>query len=1188
MKNRLVAFLLLLCLLLTALPALSLPAAAEEKEPAFTASAPEVYENAYVQDGLKGLFLAYKTSFDEFDTSDGRVGYGWENKRGGGIAKFRGGVQNTDYWYFDEQNGGFSYRLTHEEYQPKRDTLEWGITFPAELIRSQSCYVETVASFVGITGEDGMRHAAGSAYAYSRNVWAFRFGYVGSLSFPEIKDTIGDNSSFDNRWYASATLYQAINTDKTHGADRVKRLVWESYLDGSLENSIENMRVFRRTENDGSLYFSVGYNCNPIVGKATLSAIEYGKITAEEIGDGGPEFSLFNNYPCTVYAVRVYDRELTDAEIKQNHFVDVMAKNGIPLENYIDLPGDEKKLFHDVFADVPVATDASAAWAMFCAAAGDHDATADMLLSSSTVRPCEDDYGIELFVGVNEVALSALKKVGYTFTFGVAAAPGTGEITVDAEDGEIALSRTGSVTTTDADGLYTDGQSGAFGYAGAVRYDNTAYFRSKVTLRGFAVLTDAEGNTRVVYAPEDTVLGNTLSLEDVAKYYVNEYDGALCDVFRFRSNPYLGSVLDKLGIERTRSFPGEECFYVDPENGDDENDGRSKKTPFASLSAANEAINDLLAGNGKYTVRLILSEGIHRLEKPFTLDGANIKAEDYYISVEGQGEATEITSTVSVGTAGEELTAPDGALFRDLYYRDADGMLRILPIVHAGDSEHTYLADDCNIEEGFIYMPKQLFDGVSSYAGTEIHITVEWDFNILLIDHVDYTRTLGNKVAVYPEAVQFNSMALPGNNKEQIRGRDYWLVGGQDLWNNYEGDEDAFWFDRETGDILIYDAPEDDTLDEDTEIEVPLCDNLFVLRDVDGFSIRDAVLTGTNDDNVNPQYGLHGGQAGSNAQVHKNTGVVDNKAIFFTQSALFGVNVAHFTAEGLYVREVSGDGISLRGKVSNVDIRRNEFTGLGGSAIRVGTTDTNGARTAESYNDFVTIEDNAVSYTGRLYVNDCGIYIAQARECRVIGNTVTNTTYTGISVGWGHGAASYTESELGGLLTQRTYHVEIAYNYFTDILTCMRDGAAIYTLGGNAATDVHTLFNYMHDNFTVLSEETGKHQANTRAIYVYYHDDSGTSWRDDRNVVINNAEGPLDRSFAFYYQCSTYSNIAYNISAYDSYAIGFDRAHACRGAWITKDIDGTWDTPIPDDDPKSPTTTATCGRRSPCRRSWTR
>lgn len=1131
--KRIAGFLLTLCLCASLF--VFSPTVSAEDTPVPPAAAPEEYEGLYVKDGLRGLFLAYDATLPADErgyTAAERVAEGWWNRAGSGKATFLG----EEKWTVGE-TGGFTYALNGEEFADTRDVLTYGIQMPKNLLLSQNFTVETVAAFTGVTNEDGTRfNDGGTTYAnYSNYFWSFRFGYLSSISFPTVHGSIGGSQSFDNRWFATNCSYYSRFSERLYST----QLGSDAYLDGSTEYAPETLRVGRIQAESGGVTYTVGYGCNPDLGEYALTATEVAEMTADEPDTGTPYFSLFNHYPCTVYAVRVYDRALTDAEIRQNHFADIAAFTELPLDRYSAAPADVRERIHGLFSGIPLSVARETAAGLLAAGLGDK-LSADILFTDTATFPADTGVGIRRFFAIDPTVIAALKTIGTTVSF---------------------TTVTGTKTSAVPDGEWkADIKTGGTGFSATVCYDGTDGYLTPVSIGAYATVTPAEGEPYILVAPDGKQFGQTVTMGEVARYYVNEYEGSVADTVAYENDPDLLSVLAALGVPVKESRIPRVCFYVDPENGNDKNDGKSEKTAFTSLAAANEAVNQTLHQKGKIDVCVYLSEGIHRLDAPFLLESSGIRAEDYCVRFTGTGEETEITGTAVLGETGDDLALEkvNGVrpAVRAFYVRKTDGTLLPLPQATAGDAESNHLIADARTTEteAILYLPASLFDGRSAYTNTEIHISTEWDFNILHIERVDYADRKGNAVGVIVNRTEFDAAAVPQNST--VVGRACWLVGGEDLFRA-TAEKDCVYYDTFTGEVLLCDAPEDDTLEDEDVIEAALCENLFLLDGVRNISFRDLLLTGTDDRNVDAAHGLSGGQAGSNRRVGRYDGTL-SAAGCFTAAAIYGKDVNGVTVENILARYLTGEGISFRGAVENVVIRACEFSHIGGSALRFGDSTTAGTRTERDHNDFVRVENNYIHHTGEVYPHCCGAFFSEARECTFNGNTVTNTSYTGLSVGWNWGAAGFSASAVGRPDAQRTYHMEIAYNYFTDFMTCMRDGGAVYLLGGNAAPDVAMYFNYLHDNYAVVTEETGRHQNNTRFFMGFYHDACSSNWLDERNVVVNRARD-MDMAFGFYFQSVTPESVNCHIHCTESYGIGLTTRAERRVRGVSEERDVTAD-----------------------------
>ena len=98
-----------------------------------------------------------------------------------------------------------------------------------------------------------------------------------------------------------------------------------------------------------------------------------------------------------------------------------------------------------------------------------------------------------------------------------------------------------------------------------------------------------------------------------------------------------------------------------------------------------------------------------------------------------------------------------------------------------------------------------------------------------------------------------------------------------------------------------------------------------------------------------------------------------------------------------------------------------------------------------------------------------------------------------MSVGWGWEPVNYTKGE-----SCNVRNAEIAYNYIHNYMDVLRDGGAIYVLGGNADPAIHTdRFNCMHDNYACLDVRRDGSK------YGYYCDGATSNWEVRDSVIIN-------------------------------------------------------------------------------------
>jgi parallel beta-helix repeat protein len=163
---------------------------------------------------------------------------------------------------------------------------------------------------------------------------------------------------------------------------------------------------------------------------------------------------------------------------------------------------------------------------------------------------------------------------------------------------------------------------------------------------------------------------------------------------------------------------------------------------------------------------------------------------------------------------------------------------------------------------------------------------------------------------------------------------------------------------------------------------------------------------------------------------------------YFDQQAAVAIGAAvevdgarNLRFEACEFSALGGYGIWFRRAVRDSVVTGSVFNDLGAGGVKVGlaeqlVNDTNGTGTN-------TITGNTITNTGKVYVGAVGVWVGQSFDNEISFNTIANTTYSGISVGWTWGFAEARSGRnriLGNLL----------FNIGQGALS---DMAAIYHLG---------------------------------------------------------------------------------------------------------------------------------------------
>ena len=1156
------------------------------------------YEKLYVQNDMVGLFTAFAGDYS-LDMITGM----WKNEVAGGeFAMLRG----LPYW--ERRAVGVGYSMGVDDWNNYAKSV--GVSLPESYGLMENFTVEAFATVEGITNEDGTRFynayspavedadgnvvtpQVGKKYGYYKlQSSAFRFGLLSSLFFASLDAS--PIQSMSQRWYLcnegysgsehSATvaeaLYKQIGTNASGDPvydynDQSWRLMGEDTIPRA-----GVMQVTRVTADDGSVTFAIAYNGSETpVQSVTVDLARYTNLSAVPAkNDVAGRFSLFNALPATVYAVRVYNRTLTAKEKLQNSFVDKAALYSLDLTGFDTYSEEKKTEIYERFATVGTDLSPTEAQAIydFCAKA-DASVLAEEIVSFVGYEPIlSGAYGYRAVFAVNQHTVEFFETLGYTVSYGalVAAAGGsfttTDSVTVGAS-GVTILRVCGEGGT----GVYYN-LAGADGYyyTAAVTAESAAHMGVDVIVRAYVALVDAQGNVSYLYddAIENEYLDGMVSVADAADYFVNRFEGDTRKAYDYMNAATLRDTLAICGIPARVALADDLTIYVDSANGSDENSGLAQDTAYKTVEAAFGAAKAHLGKTGRKSVTVRLAEGTYHVNETMTLAASDVLADAYSLRVVGSGEGTVLTSARAIdtsdavydevsGAAIVQLPADENGEYPALRALYADGEL--LDVAHGGTNEDHARIEEVTFEDAsgntlpkaattndwtlsaenaalakyaVFHLPLEMFrsGGAIEYAGAELHFSVVWTAHVLPIDHVvfgDETAAVYVPYATFPSVNAIHSMA----------GRAVWIENALPLL--YEN-EDTYVYDEASGKIYFM---ENNVSLAENAFSYAALETLFVLDGVKNVTLTGFTATGLDSRLIEKDAGLSQGQAAS--VTLRYTDGTKAELGFPRSAAIYAKNTDGVTVSHVTVRDTLGAGVVFAGISQNVLIDANRFENLGDSAIRMGDSDL----FATSYNKNVAITDNYVNGIGTLYNAAVAIQTTATANAKLVGNTIVNVPYTGISIGWSWTTVGYTAGEIIAGSKFSTFATEVAYNYISDYMTCMYDGGAIYLLGGNTGkhADDGAFYNYMHHNYVNMTDATGNHNGNENGLRFamgYYHDNSSSNWLDYENVLINTAKEIHGNAwfYAYFLQDGTGAE-ARHVALRDNYIIG-----------VRKNADGT-------------------------------
>ncbi len=255
-------------------------------------------------------------------------------------AKLPSGTYSADpdavYYSFSgwrrNENGAIGYDLPDLFYGSNPYVGAHYLDLGIENLPKNDYTVEMLADFHGVIDTDGYvtTNRSYSSQGDGNHQWGYTLGAF------QLYARTSNRSTF----YSSYVVYTA----KTHNADSKYRFGAASVAQGI------HAMTLTKTAIESEYEYGVETDGNSIYTLTTGSKAAY--VPNESIENG--LFRFFENTPASLYALRVYDVTLTDAEKRQNHFADLAAYYGISLSVYHTLNDTYRALVHTKAASMQI------------------------------------------------------------------------------------------------------------------------------------------------------------------------------------------------------------------------------------------------------------------------------------------------------------------------------------------------------------------------------------------------------------------------------------------------------------------------------------------------------------------------------------------------------------------------------------------------------------------------------------------------------------------------------------------------------------------------------------------------------------------------------------------------------------------------------------------------------------------
>ena len=538
------------------------------------------------------------------------------------------------------------------------------------------------------------------------------------------------------------------------------------------------------------------------------------------------------------------------------------------------------------------------------------------------------------------------------------------------------------------------------------------------------------------------------------------------------------------------------------------------KDALLSLKEAEQII--LKNRGGDVTVEF--EDTTYKMTEPFVLS-PELAELSYSLTLKGKGGAT-LDGTHDV--SGREFQPVDGKPYYVYQLPESlkkDGKYPLLRVIYVNGKmqtlvrgpesqmmyNHTPIEDESGLPTRALLYPSpdafgdmivktadgyRLADGVT--LPFELHLRIEWytiwmRVSAILFD--DHTYPDAITVEIDPrDALHMNR----DNMQYQFSsrgGRKFNLVNNLALLKT----PGEFYYDAECG--RLYLCPEDGVELKNATVGLPLCERLLDLSGGRSITLDGLSFTGTVS-NYPAREAYLTNQSGN---VRRNPDLMTeaNKDYigfgnFVNEAAVFAENITDLSVRGCHFHDIHGYALQTKGITDGVTVVDCDFTHIGGGAVSIGSPsgwcDTN-------QNKNIHIENNYLRHIAEVFYCCTGILITPVENLKILHNSIVNTSYTAIGIGWRWQRGTWAIGE-----QVNNTNVEIAYNYIENYMTVLYDGGAIYMLGGNCHIENSTYFNFVHDNYAYCGSTEGLPECDDTPS-CWYHDGASSNWHNYHNAV---------------------------------------------------------------------------------------
>lgn len=472
--------------------------------------------------------------------------------------------------------------------------------------------------------------------------------------------------------------------------------------------------------------------------------------------------------------------------------------------------------------------------------------------------------------------------------------------------------------------------------------------------------------------------------------------------------------------------PVQASYYVDPQQGDDTNDG-SLLSPFRTIARAKAEVR-LVNGNMTGNLVVYLREGTYPLQSPLLFDAADSGTNGYEVVYQAYGQEKPV---VSGGQTVTGWTLHDAV--RNIYKADLD-----VPVATRQLFVNGQRAVRARSGSGL----PNVAQTTSGYTTSMVEMA-GWAYpnHAELVFKEGFTNPRNVIASVYAsEGVATITMQEPGWTYNRNKGGTQPKLPVY-IENAYELlDEPGEWYLEPSGHTIYYKPRAGENVAASV-FEIPVLEELLKLEGTLEHPVHD--IRFENIDFTLATWLAPGTEIGhpdaqSNILRYGQSGAYRNET--FSGAAVSLRMAQAIVFERTRFTKLGGAGINMFEGSQNNRVSGSVFTDISASGLQIGEPNRNNAYTVNPADVRYVLKNNIVmnnyiSNIGVDYQSSVGIFGGYTDGLYIAHNEISDVPYSGVTVGWGW------SSDMTSARDNR-----IVNNYVHDVMQELHDGAALYTL----------------------------------------------------------------------------------------------------------------------------------------------